>query len=83
MTDNNLTYKLESGEGHALYLNILDFLVMSDDPAYNRIVRIRKAIDKVVWTPDKDKLKELFNKEFSVTGFLTNKTAWEYYQNYE
>jgi hypothetical protein len=59
----------------ALYMKMLDYLIMADDPQYDTIVKFKRAIERVQNEEDREKLKACFNKEFAVN----QQTPWDYY----
>lgn len=67
-------------EASQLYMDMLDYLLMTDDPKYNRIVGFRRKINAIQDPSDKAELIKYFNHDFggSHTTYSSG-GAWEYY----
>ena len=65
-----------SNDAKRLYTKILDYLIMTDDPQYQRIKGFRRAIVQLKDPLDRNKMIDIFNKEFRIGS----STAWEYYK---
>jgi len=68
---------LVGSDARVLYMKMLDYLLMVDDPKFEKIKSFRRAIDRISNPNDKDELKKYFNDDFSPSG---SQTAWEYYK---
>jgi hypothetical protein len=67
---------IRTSTARSLYMKLLDYLLMTGDPRYEKIKQFRRAIDKISDLHDKEELKKYFNSEFRNVG----KDAWEYYK---
>lgn len=67
--------EFDSMMASALYMKMLDYLIMADDPQHETIMKFRKAIERIQNEEDREKLKACFNKEFAVS----QQTPWDYY----
>jgi len=73
--------QLKTPIANALYMKMLDYLLMSADPQYRTIHKFRVAIDKVPDAQDKAQLIRAFNEEFKINWGTASQSAWEYYKN--
>jgi hypothetical protein len=72
--------KLVTREGNKLYMDILDYLMVADDPSYERIRRFRNAIARLTVVGDRLELIKYFNSEFGGSHTAAAGSAWEYYK---
>lgn len=68
---------LVGSDARALYMKILDYFLIADDPKFEKLKLFRRAIDRVSSASDKDELKKYFNDEADPGS---GRTAWEYYK---
>jgi hypothetical protein len=74
--NENFTPTLRTPFARALYMKLLDYLLMTDDPLYNKIRTFRRAIDGLKDAADKQQMIQYFNGEFQASSG----SAWEYYK---
>jgi len=71
---------LHSPVANSIYMKMLDYLLMTDDPKREAIRKFRRAIDKVPDATDKKQLILAFNDEFRVSWGSAADAAWNYYK---
>ena len=67
---------VQSSQARILYRKMLDYLIMSDDPKYEKIKSFRRAIVQLTDPMDREQMIKYFNIEFSGVS----STPWDYYK---
>jgi len=70
--------QLNSFAAKELFEKMASYMMMADDPMYNKIVFFRNQIDKLQDADEKEELKKYFESEFAGAHIKDN-TAWDYY----
>lgn len=76
LKESETLHSLHSQQAKDLWFRINNYLLMSDDPAYDKIKKFRNAIFQLDDVTDKEQLVKYFNSEF---GGVSS-TPGEYYK---
>ena len=69
--------QITTEEAMTLYSYILDYMIMSADPKFETICKIKNHIAKVSDSNDREELKRYFESEFNRFG--SHESAWDYF----
>lgn len=73
---------LKTRAAQRIYMTMLGYLEMVDDPKYRAIHKWRKQIDQLKDAEDRKNLIKYFEREFG-GAHTAHTTAWEYYKDPE